>query len=71
MGAEYVKRYARKAANGRGRSPRKLAEEALQEACERVVPKSLSDLLVAKYLLKPSAVRFLLVTSEPVDYWQG
>jgi len=71
VGAEYMKRYARKAANGRGRSPRKLAEEALQEACERVVPKSLSDLLVAKYLLKPSAVRFLLVTGEPVDHWQG
>ena len=49
VGAEYVKRFARKAANGRGRSPRKLAEEALQEACERVVPKSLSDLFVAKY----------------------
>jgi hypothetical protein len=71
VGAEYMKRYARKAANGRGRSPRKLAEEALQEACARVVPKSLSDLLVAKYLLKPSAVRFLLVTSEPMDHWQG
>ena len=71
VGAEYVKRYSHKAANGRGRSPRKLAEEALQEACARVVPKSLSDLLVAKYLLKPAAVRFLLVTSEPVDCWQG
>jgi len=71
VGAEYAKRFARKAANGRGRSPRKLAEEALQEACERAVPRSLSDLLVAKYLLKPSAVRFLLVTSEPADQWQG
>jgi len=71
VGAEYVKRYSHKAANGRGRSPRKLAEEALQEACTRVVPKSLSDLLVAKYLLKPAAVRFLLVTSEPVGCWQG
>jgi hypothetical protein len=71
VGAEYVKRYARKAANGRGRSPRKLAEEALQEACAGVVPKSLSDLLVAKYHLKPAAIRFLLVSSEPADYWQG
>jgi hypothetical protein len=69
VGAEYMKRYAQKAADGRGRSPRKLAEEALQEACVSVVSKSLSDLLVAKYLLKPAAVRFLLVTSEPVDYW--
>lgn len=71
VGAEYVKRYARKAANGHGRSPRKLAEEALQESCAKVVPKSLSDLLVTKYHLKPSAVRFLLVTNEPADYWQG
>ena len=71
VGAEYAKRYARKAANGHGRSPRKLAEEALQEACAMVVPKSLSDLLVTKYHLKPSAVRFLLVTNELTDYWQG
>lgn len=71
VGAEYAKRYARKAANGHGRSPRKLAEEALQEACERVVPKCLSDLLVSKYLLKPSGVKSLLVSSEPADHWQG
>jgi hypothetical protein len=71
VGAEYAKRFARKVANGHGRSPRKLAEEALQEACERVVPLSLSDLLVSKYRLKPSALEFLLVTSEPADYWIG
>ncbi|MDG6971080.1 MAG: hypothetical protein JRN54_08260 [Nitrososphaerota archaeon] len=71
VGAEYAKRYALKAGDGRGRSPRKLAEEALSEACEVVVPSSLSDLIVAKFKLKPAAVMSLLVTTEPADHWPG
>jgi hypothetical protein len=71
VSAEYAKRYASRAGNGQGRSPRKLAEEALSEACEAVVPSSLSDLIVSKFKLKPAAVRFLLVRNEPATYWPG
>ena len=71
VSAEYARRYAAKAVDGRGKSPRKLAEEALLEACEAVVPQSLSDLMVPKLFLKPAQVRFLLVKSEPTEYWPG
>ncbi|MDG7006631.1 MAG: hypothetical protein JRN06_00135 [Nitrososphaerota archaeon] len=71
VSAEYAKRYASKAGDGQGRSPRKLAEEALQEACEAVVPASLSDLIVSKFRLKPAAVKFLLVRDEPASHWLG
>lgn len=71
VSAEYAKRYATKAVDGRGRSPRKLAEDALVEACEEVVPESLSDLMVSRYKLKPSAIRSLLVKKEPAEYWPG
>jgi len=71
VAAEYAKRYAAKAMDGRGRSPRKLAEEALAEACEAVVPQSLSDMIVSRGHLKPSEVRFLFVNGEPADYWPG
>ena len=68
--AEYVRRYVEKTANGRGRSPKKLAEDALGEACESVVPAALSDLIVRKYRLKPSAMRSLIVKTELAN-WQG
>jgi hypothetical protein len=71
VSAEYAKRYAARAGDGQGRSPRKLAEEALQEACEAVVPSSLSDLIASKFKLKPAAVRFLLVRNEPASHWPG
>ena len=71
VSAEYAKRYAAKVGDGQGRSPRKLAEEALLEACEAFVPQSLGDLMVSKLMLKPSAVKFLLVKNEPADYWPG
>ncbi|HUK75199.1 MAG TPA: hypothetical protein VLU99_05345, partial [Nitrososphaerales archaeon] len=68
VGAEYARRYSQKAANGRGRSPKKLAEEALGEACERVVPTPLSDLIVRKYRLKPSSMRSLIVKTELANW---
>lgn len=71
VSAEYAKRYAARIGDGHGRSPRKLAEEALMEACEVIVPQSLGDLMVAKFMLKPSAVTFLLVKGEPSEYWPG
>jgi hypothetical protein len=70
VGAEYTARLVEKLRDGRGRSPRKLAEEALLEACESVVPTSLSDLIVEKYHLKRSAVRSLVVVPE-LTSWQG
>ncbi len=70
VSAEYAARLVEKLRDGRGRSPRKLAEEALLEACESVVPPSLSDLIVEKYHLKRSAVRSLVVVPELAS-WQG
>ena len=71
VSAEYAKRYAAKAVDRRGRSPRKLAEDSLVEACGEVVPKSLSDLMVSKFMLKPSAMRAIVVRREPAEYWPG
>jgi hypothetical protein len=71
VSAEYATRYALRAGDGQGRSPRKLAEEALLEACEVVVPSSLSDLILSKFKLKPASVRFLLVSTEPASHWPG
>ena len=56
-------------ANGKGRMPRKLAEEALIEACHREVPPFVSDLILRKYLLKGSEMSSLLVLSE-LEGWQ-
>ena len=68
--AEYARSFAQKAEDGRGRSPRKLAEEALAEACENLVPESLSNSLVRKYHLRPSAVHALLLKAE-LEAWRG
>jgi hypothetical protein len=68
VGAEYSRMYSAKAENGHGRSPKKLAEEALVEACEKVVPAVLSDLIVRKYRLKPSAMRSLIVKTELANW---
>jgi hypothetical protein len=67
VGAEYARRYSLKAANGHGRSPKKLAEDALGEACE-IVPAALSDLIVQKYRLKPSAMKSLIVKTELANW---
>jgi hypothetical protein len=55
--------------NGRGRSPKKLAEEALIEACSRSVPDFVSDLVVKKYRLKASKMRSLVILPE-LAAWQ-
>jgi hypothetical protein len=55
--------------NGKGRMPRKLAVEALIEACYRGVPSSVCDLVVKRYHLKPSEVSSLLLLPE-LDAWE-
>jgi hypothetical protein len=70
VSAEYTAKLIGKVMDGRGRSPRKLAEEALLEACMNVVPDYLSVLLVERYHLKPSRVKSLVVMPELVK-WQG
>jgi hypothetical protein len=69
VNAEYAQLFRIKAGDGQGRSPRKLAEEALLEACEDLVPECLSDLIVRKYHLKPSSVRSLVVKHE-LESWR-
>jgi len=68
--AEYAMLLTQKVANGSGRSPRKLAEEALTEACERVVPPFLSKSIARKHHLRPSGVTSLVVLSE-LAAWRG
>ncbi len=70
VSAEYAKLYAKEVENGRGRSPRKLAEEALTEACAEVVPACLSNSIPRKYHLKQSGLSSLVVVSE-LAAWQG
>jgi hypothetical protein len=55
--------------NGKGRMPRKLAEEALIEACYKEVPSSVGDLVVMRYHLKPSEVSSLLLLPE-LEAWE-
>ena len=68
--AEYTRLLTHEVANSRGRSPRKLAEEAVIEACICVVPKYLSNLITRKHRLIQSQVRSLVVLSELAE-WQG
>ncbi|MDV3277112.1 MAG: hypothetical protein LYZ69_01425 [Nitrososphaerales archaeon] len=70
VSAEYAKLYARSVGNGLGRSPRKLAEEALIEACEDTVPEHISSSIAQKYHLKRTEMRSLVVQSE-LDAWQS
>ncbi len=67
--AEYARLLTREVADGRGRSPRRLAEEALVEACEMLIPSCLSSSISQKYHLRQSAVRSLIVLSELAE-WQ-
>ena len=55
--------------NGRGRMPRKLAEEALVEACSQTVPTLTCELVARKYHLKPSRMSSLVVLPE-LEAWQ-
>jgi len=70
VSAEYTMRLAAKVKEGRGRSPRKLAEEALLEACLVVVPEFVSDEVAERYRLKPTHVKSLVVLPE-LRRWQG
>jgi hypothetical protein len=69
VSGEYVQLFAEAVGDGRGRSPRKLAEEALVEACEHVVPEHLRNSLWQKYHLKASGMKSLVVMSE-LAAWQ-
>jgi hypothetical protein len=70
VSAEYMARLAIKVKDGRGRSPRKLAEEALLEACSALVPGFVSDAMCERYRLKPSRLRSLIVLPELAAGWQ-
>ena len=67
---EYAARFTEKPRDGQGRSPRKLAEEALLEACSSVVPGPLCWLVTERYHLKASRVKSLVVMPELAG-WQG
>jgi hypothetical protein len=69
VNASYSAILRRELRNGRGRSPKMLAEEALIEACSRAVPVYVGDLIVRKYRLKPSKMRSLVIRSE-LAAWQ-
>jgi len=69
VNASYTTILRRELRNGRGRSPKKLAEEALVEACSKTVPDFLTELIVRKYRLKASRIRSLVVLPE-LAAWQ-
>jgi hypothetical protein len=69
VAARYNDALKQKLINGRGRMPRKLAEETLMEACQAEVPQFVSDLVVAKYRLKPTEMSSLVVLPE-LEAWQ-
>jgi hypothetical protein len=70
VSGEYVQLLTEAVGDGGGRSPRKLAEEALVEACENVVPEHLRSSLWQKYHLKASGMNSLVVVSE-LAAWLG
>lgn len=70
VSAEYMGRLAAKLRDGRGRSPRKLAEEALLESCYAVVPDLVSSGMAERYHLDQSKMRSLVVLAE-LARWQG
>jgi hypothetical protein len=69
VNASYSAILRRELRNGRGRSPKKLAEEALIEASTKSVPDFVAELIVKKYRLKPSKMRSLVIRSE-LAAWQ-
>ena len=70
VSAEYMARLAAKVGDGRGRSPRKLAEEALLESCFAVIPELVAREMAERYHLKQSRMRSLIVVDE-LARWQG
>ena len=69
VNARYASILRKRLVDGRGRMPRKLAEEALIEACDREVPAFVANLIVRKYRLKPSEMSSLLVLPE-LESWR-
>jgi hypothetical protein len=69
VNGRYLAILRQKLVNGNGRMPRKLAEEALIEACHIEVPQFVSDQVVRRYRLKPSEMSSLLVLTE-LEAWQ-
>lgn len=70
VSGEYARLFTHAVDNGGGRSPKKLAEEALVEACESAVPQCLCNSLWQKYRLRETGMRSLVVVSE-LAAWQG
>ena len=70
VNSEYARTLAEKVKDGKGRSPRKLAEDSLKEACRREVPSCLEKALVQKYHLRESAMASLIVNSELEAHWR-
>ena len=70
VSAEYARLFAERVKDGKGRSPRKLAEEALIQASENAVPECLCSSIGRKYHLKASGLRSLIVVTEFAT-WQG
>ena len=68
--AEYARLLTTRVTNGHGRSPRKLAEESLIEACERAVPSSLGRAVIRKHHLTRTGMKSLVVLSE-LAAWRG
>jgi len=69
VSARYGAILRQRLADGKGRMPRKLAEEALIEACNREVPCFVAELIVRKYRLKPTEMSSLIVLPE-LEGWQ-
>jgi len=69
VNASYSAILRRELRNGRGRSPKKLAEESLIEACSKSVPDFVTDLVVKKYRIKASKIRSLVILPE-LAAWQ-
>jgi hypothetical protein len=70
VNAEYARTFAMKLGDGGGRSPRKLAETALLEACDGLVPVGMGEELARRHHLRPSAMRSIVVKPE-LAAWQG
>jgi hypothetical protein len=71
VNVEYGRLYAQEVIDSCGRPPRKLAEEALVEACMKVVPSHLIRPILTRCHLKRSGIRSLVVMSELAAEWQG
>jgi hypothetical protein len=69
VNARYAALLRERLVDGRGRMPRKLAEQALIEACSEEIPEFVGDLVAEKYRLKRSEMNSLIVLPE-LEAWQ-